>query len=207
MPEPSPSSSSSGSEAALRRAVAWVAALNLLYFSVEFSVAVAIGSVSLFADSVDFLEDASLNMLVLLGLAWRPEQRARLGFALAGLLLVPGIATAWTAWRKFAAPVPPAPVPLSLAGLGALVVNVTCAYLLARFRQAGGSLTRAAYLSARNDALANVAIIGAGAITAALHSAWPDLIVGLGIFALNLGAAHEVYHAAQRERRRGRSPG
>src|SRR5262245_31729000 len=163
-------------EQSLRRAVAWVAGLNLLYFGVEFAVAVAIGSVSLFADSVDFLEDTSLNVLVLLGLAWRPEQRARLGFALAGLLLVPGIATAWTAWQKFAAPVPPAPVPLSLAGLGALVINLTCAYLLARFRRAGGSLTRAAYLSARNDALANVAIIGAGAVTAALHSAWPDLI-------------------------------
>jgi Co/Zn/Cd efflux system component len=196
----SPGPALTGSEVSLRRAVAWVAVLNLLYFGVEFAVAVAIGSVSLFADSVDFLEDTSLNVLVLLGLAWRPEQRARLGFALAGLLLVPGIATAWTAWQKFGAPVPPAPVPLSLAGLGALVVNVTCAYLLVRFRQAGGSLTRAAYLSARNDALANVAIIGAGAVTAALHSAWPDLIVGLGIFALNLGAAHEVYRAAHTER-------
>lgn len=188
-----------GSGEALRRAVAWVAALNLLYFGVEFTVAVAIGSVSLFADSVDFLEDTSLNVLVLLGLAWRPEQRARLGFALAGLLLVPGIATAWTAWQKFAAPVPPAPIPLSLAGLGALVVNVTCAFMLARFRQAAGSLTRAAYLSARNDAIANIAIIGAGAVTAALHSVWPDLIVGLGIFSLNLGAAYEVYRAARAE--------
>lgn len=198
-------SSLTGAEESLRRAVAWVAALNLLYFGVEFAVALAIGSVSLFADSVDFLEDTSLNVLVLLALAWRPEQRAHLGFALAGLLLVPGIATAWTAWQKFAAPVPPAPVALSLAGLGALVVNVTCAVLLTRFRQVAGSLTRAAYLSARNDALANVAIIGAGAVTAVLHSAWPDLIVGLGIFALNLGAAHEVYRAARAERSLGQA--
>jgi len=193
-----------GPEQSLRRAVAWVATLNLLYFGVEFAVAVTIGSVSLFADSVDFLEDTSLNVLVLLGLAWRPEQRARLGFGLAALLLVPGIATAWTAWQKFAAPVPPAPVPLSLAGLGALVVNLSCAFLLARFRRAAGSLTRAAYLSARNDVLANVAIIGAGAVTAVLYSAWPDLIVGLGIFVLNLGAAHEVYRAARAERSLGR---
>jgi Co/Zn/Cd efflux system component len=42
-------------------------------------------------------------------------------------------------------------------------------------------LTRAAFLSARNDAIANVAIIAAGFATAYLwHSAWPDLIVGAG---------------------------
>jgi Co/Zn/Cd efflux system component len=39
----------------LRTAVAIVAALNLAYFGVEFAVALAIGSVSLFADSVDLL--------------------------------------------------------------------------------------------------------------------------------------------------------
>ena len=41
----------------IRRAVTFVALLNLSYFVVEFSVAMAIGSVSLFADSIDFLED------------------------------------------------------------------------------------------------------------------------------------------------------
>jgi hypothetical protein len=47
----------------LRQAVTLVALLNLGYFGVEFAVATAIGSVSLFADSVDFLEDASRNNL------------------------------------------------------------------------------------------------------------------------------------------------
>ena len=42
---------------ALRRTVLIVALLNLSYFGVEFAVAIAIGSVSLFADSIDFLED------------------------------------------------------------------------------------------------------------------------------------------------------
>jgi len=48
-------SADAASSAALRRTVAWVAALNLAYFGVEFAVARAIGSVSLFADSIDFL--------------------------------------------------------------------------------------------------------------------------------------------------------
>jgi Co/Zn/Cd efflux system component len=186
--------------AALRRAVRLVALLNLGYFGIEFAVALGIGSVSLFADSIDFLEDTAINGLILVALGWSPHRRALVGMALAAILLAPGLATLWTAWEKFAVPVPPAPVPLSLAGCGALAINLSCAFLLARFRAHSGSLTRAAFLSARNDAWANIAIIAAGLITAMTVSPWPDLIVGLGIFVMNLDAAREVYTAARRER-------
>jgi Co/Zn/Cd efflux system component len=186
--------------AALRQTVRLVAMLNLGYFGVEIAVALAIGSVSLFADSIDFLEDAAVNGLILVALGWSAHRRALVGMALAAILLAPGLATLWTAWEKFSMPVPPAPVPLSIAGCGALVVNLFCAYLLMRFRAHSGSLTRAAFLSARNDALANIAIIAAGLVTAATVSPWPDLIVGLGIFLMNLDAAREVYTTARRER-------
>ena len=185
----------------LRQTVLLVALLNLAYFGVEFAVALAIGSVSLFADSVDFLEDASINLLIAVGLGWSAQNRARLGMVLAGVILVPVAATLWTAWQKFSLPVPPQPVPLTLTGAGALAVNFTCALLLARFRHHSGSLTRAAFLSARNDALANVAIIAAGLLTAATLSAWPDLIVGLGIAILNADAARQVLAAARQERK------
>lgn len=191
--------------AALRTTVIVVAVLNLAYFGIEFAVALTIGSVSLFADSVDFLEDASLNFLIAVALGWSVTARARLGLALAGILLIPGLATLWTAWHKFMAPVPPAPVPLSLAGLGALVINLSCAFALARFRSHRGSLTRAAFLSARNDAIANVAIVIAGVFTAYTLSGWPDLIVGLGIAAMNANAAREVWSVAREEQKSVRS--
>ena len=184
---------------ALRKAVRFVALANLAYFGVEFSVALAIGSVSLFADSIDFLEDTSVNFLILVALGWAAKKRARLGMALAGVLMVPALATLWTAWEKLASPTAPEALPLSLTGLGALAVNLTCALLLARFRHHRGSLTKAAFLSARNDALANVAIIIAGLITAYTQSVWPDLIVGLGIAIMNAGAAREVWTAAKNE--------
>jgi Co/Zn/Cd efflux system component len=190
------------SDKGLRRVVRFVALLNLGSFGVEFAVAVAIGSVSLFADSIDFLEDASVNLLIAVALGWRARNRARIGMSMAGILLVPGLATLWTAWEKFNAPVAPEPLPLSLAGLGALAVNMSCAFMLARYRHHSGSLTRAAFLSARNDALANVAIIAAALVTAFVWStAWPDLIVGLGIAALNADAAREVWEAAREEHR------
>ena len=186
----------------LRRVVRLVAILNLAYFGIEFAVARVIGSVSLFADSIDFLEDASVNLLILVALGWGARARARVGMALAAILLVPGLATLWTAWGKFDLPIAPDPGSLSLTGVGALAVNLSCALMLARHRHHSGSLTRAAFLSARNDALANVAIIAAGLATAFLWaSAWPDLIVGLGIAALNAGATYEVWQVAREEHR------
>jgi Co/Zn/Cd efflux system component len=186
-------------ESRLRRVVIWVASLNFAYFFVEFAVARHIGSVSLFADSIDFLEDASVNFLVLMALGWTVRRRTAVSMVLAMLLLVPGIATAWMAWSKLSVPVPPAELPMSLAGVGALAVNVGCAFMLVRVRDVAGSLSRAAFLSARNDAIANVAIIVAAVVTAFWPAVWPDLVVGLGIFLLNLGAAREVYEAARKE--------
>ena len=185
----------------MRRVVRFAAILNLAYFGVEFAVATAIGSVSLFADSIDFLEDTALNFLILSALDRSPRHRARMGMALSGVLLVPGVATLWTAWRKFAVPIPPSPLPLSLAGAGALAVNLSCAIMLARYRQHSGSLTRAAFLSARNDVIANVAIVAAGLVTAYTRSAWPDLVVGLGIALMNADAAREIYQLAREEHR------
>jgi len=53
----------------LRRIVLLVALLNVAYFGVEFAVAGAVGSVSLFADSIDFFDDTSLNLLIFVGLS------------------------------------------------------------------------------------------------------------------------------------------
>lgn len=184
----------------LRRVVLVVAILNLAYFGIEFAVALAIGSVSLFADSVDFLEDASINLLILIGLGWPAARRRKLGMALAAIILVPAVATLWTAAQKLAVPVAPAALPLTLTGAGALVVNFICAVMLVRYRHHGGSLSLAAFLSARNDVLANAAIIAAGLLTVYTLSPWPDLVVGLGIVAINADAAWEVLQAARKER-------
>lgn len=187
----------------LRRAVGLVALLNLAYFGAEFVIALSIGSVSLFADSVDFLEDAAVNLLIFMALAWTAKRRAQVGMLLSVILLLPALAFLWALWSKFQAPLPPEPLRLGITGLGALLINIYCAFLLARYRHRGGSLTRAAFLSARNDALANIAIVLAGLLTAVYPSVWPDVVVGLGIACMNADAAKEVWSAARDEHRAG----
>lgn len=187
------------SDTALRKVVLAVLVLNLAYFCIEFSVAHYIGSVSLFADSIDFLEDASINFLILIALGWSLKGRARVGQLLALILFVPVIALLRTAWQKFHSPIAPEPWLLSLTGTGALIINAYCAVLLSKYRHHSGSLTRAAFLSARNDAMANIGIIIAGLITLYWLSGWPDLIVGLAIACLNIDAAKEIWEAARQE--------
>lgn len=178
----------------------WVAILNLAYGVVEFTMSRLIGSVALAADSIDFVEDGLLNILIFFALAWSLSRRARIGHALALIILVPAAATLVTAVIKILDPTRPETIPLTVTGLGALLVNLACAWILATHRNSGGSLARAAWLSARNDAFANLAILAAAAIALGWDSGWPDIVVGIAIAALNADAGLKVWRAASRER-------
>jgi Co/Zn/Cd efflux system component len=76
----------------LRGAVRLVVILNLAYFGVEFAAALKIGSVSLLADSIDFLEDAAVNFLIFVAIGWSAARRAQVGMLLSVVLLAPAIA-------------------------------------------------------------------------------------------------------------------
>ena len=181
----------------IRNVVRVVAIANLAYFCVEFFFAVRIGSVALFADSIDFLEDASVNILIFVAMGWSLLARKRLGKFFALLLLVPAISVLISTIYEINNPSTPDAVSLTAVGTGALIVNFSCAFLLAKFRSSAKSLVLAAYLSARNDALANVAIIAAGITTIFWSSAIPDLAVGLAIGMLNADAAIKVWRSTE----------
>ncbi len=183
----------------LRRTVLLVAALNFAYFVVEFSYGRIYSSLALISDSIDFLEDASVNLLVVLALGWTLQKRKYVSYLLAGLLLVPGIAFLWNAVNKLLDPVPPVGEGMTFVGLGALAVNVFCALMIARHKSEEHGLVLAAYYSARNDAIGNVLIIISGLITLLTPSIWPDLVVGLILFGLNTGAAKAVINASKSE--------
>jgi len=181
----------------IRNVVRIVAIANLSYFALEFIFAIRIGSVSLFADSIDFLEDASVNILIFVALGWSLAARRRLSRFFALLLLVPAISVIITTIYKINNPTVPSGPTITTVAVGALIVNFTCAFLLAKFRENQQSLVMAAYLSARNDALANLAIITAGIVTAFWLSPVPDLVVGITIGMLNADAALKVWRSTE----------
>ena len=181
----------------LRRTVLLVAALNFSYFVVEFTFGRLYNSLALLSDSIDFLEDASINILIAFALAWSIQKQKYVSYLLALLLLVPGIAFLWNAISKLLNPVTPVGEGMSIVGFGALIINVFCALLIARHKSEEHGLVLAAFYSARNDAFTNVLIIISGFITLISPTIWPDLVVGIIIFILNADAAKEVLAATK----------
>lgn len=183
----------------LKSIVARVAILNLSYFAIEFYFAQRFNSVALFSDSLDFLEDASVNILIFLSFSLAVIWRARLSYIFAFLLLLPGCSFLYNALQQIAKPITPNGDGMSIVGLGALGVNIYCAIILNKFKEIKGGLAKVAYFSARNDAIANVLIIIAGIVTLFWLSAIPDLIVGSMIFLMNADSARAILKAANRE--------
>lgn len=188
-----------------RRAALTVALLNLGFFALEMVVALSIRSVSLLADSVDFLEDGAVNLLIFFATAWTLLTRSRVGRLLALVTFIPAIATVWIAIIKMLDPERPNPLVMGLTAGAALLVNLVAAALLVRHRHLSASIARAAWLSARNDAIANLAIIGVALVSVWLVTGWFDIVVGLGIAVLNASAARTVWRAARAERLDARS--
>ena len=182
-----------------KKAVFFVAILNLLYFFVEFIVALNIRSVSLLADSIDFIEDASINFLIFFAVSLTTIKKARISILLSIIMLLPGIIALWAVWQQIIHQEPPAPVELSTVAFGALIINCLCTLILMKFRNYSGSLTKAAFLSARNDAFANIAIILTGIITILYPSIWPDILVGLFIAYIRAESALVIYKNATKE--------
>lgn len=184
---------------ALRATVLTVALLNLAYMVVEVAVALSIRSVALVADSVDFFEDFAVSLLIFIALGWTLSKRAVVGKAMAVIIVLPALAALVMAVVKMGDPEPPAAGVLFWTAVGAVGVNLVCVLLLSRFRSDGGSLTRAAWLAARNDLIAGVVLIGLAGATALTASGWVDIIVGLLLVVLNGSAAKEVWEAATEE--------
>lgn len=183
----------------VRRKVLIIALINAIYFVIEFYFGRKFNSVSLISDSVDFLEDASINLLIAFAIGWSLRKRIVTSYILAGLLLIPGVAFLWNAIDQVLTPEIPDGTGMGIVAFGALLVNLSCAFLIAEHRDHQGGLVKAAYYSARNDAIANVLIIGTGLLTLIYPSMIPDLVIGIIIFGLNASAAKKVFLAAKKE--------
>ncbi|XQE67773.1 cation transporter [Pseudomonas sp. P3C3] len=164
------------------RRILWIALLvNLAMFLVEIGAGLKAGSVSLLADSLDFLGDAANYGISLWVLGMALTWRARAAQFKAASMLVFGLgvlgAALWQAWQGG---VPSAPT-MGLVGSLALLANVGVAVLLYAYRE-GDSNMRSVWLCTRNDALGNLAVLAAALGVFGTGSAWPDLIVA-GIMA------------------------
>lgn len=174
-----------------RRVLLWLLALNFTMFVVELVVGSLAESSGLIADGLDMLADSLVYGLSLasirLGAAGR-LRATRLSAALQGVLGL--LALAQGGWR-FAYGSEPEPAWMTGISILALGVNVSCLFLISRFRK-GRMHMQASWIFSSNDVIANLAVIAAGALVALTGSRYPDLIAGAGICVLVLRGAYQI---------------
>lgn len=183
-----------------RRALWIVVLLNLGFGACEIVGGFIADSQALKADSLDFIGDGTITLAGLIALGWTAAARARIALVQGIFLLTLGLGVIGVAlWRALTAVVPQAEL-MGGIGVAALLVNVTSAFVLSRFRE-GDANVRAVWLFSRNDAVANVAVIMAAGLVAWTGSAWPDLAVAAVIALLFLHSAYEILRGARAELR------
>ncbi len=181
------------------RIILWVCLVaNAVMFIVQMGASYIAGSVSLLANSADFLSDAANYGISLFVLSKTLHIKAKASI-IKGVSL--GMVGLWVAFETFdhsfeqGLPQPDIMVAVSIV---ALIVNVGCAVLLYRHRT-GDSNATSVWLCSRNDAIGNIAVMFAAGGVFALGSAWPDIIVAAILAWLALSAAWQIVMAARKE--------
>lgn len=181
-----------------RRAL-WIAlVLNALMFGVELIASFEAQSVSLLADAVDFLGDAGNYSVALLVLGLAPVWRSRAALWKGWLMVGYGVFVLGKSAWQWSAGVVPEPIIMGWVSLLALAVNVGVAALLYAHRQ-GDAQARSVWLCSRNDALGNLAVMGAAAGVWATSHGWPDIAVALALAGLALTSGASVIRHARQE--------
>lgn len=181
-----------------RRAL-WIALIaNAAMFIVEMVTGIAADSRSLQADALDFFGDAA-NYAISLGvagmaLAWR----AKAALIKGATMLAFGIWVIGYAIYGLIAGADPEPATMGIVGTLALATNVIVALMLFRFRE-GDANMRSVWICSRNDAIGNIAVLGAALGVFGTGQAWPDLLVASIMAGLAFWGSIEVFGQARRE--------
>lgn len=181
------------------RRILWIAlVVNATMFVVELGAGTQSGSASLLADAIDFLGDAANYGLSLWVLAMALTWRARAALVKGASMLAFGMfvigRVAWGAWQG----TPPEPFTMGSVGLLALAANLGVAALLYAYRE-GDANMRGVWLCTRNDALGNLAVMGAALGVLGTGTAWPDLGVAAIMAALAISGGWSVIRHARQE--------
>lgn len=196
-----PTACSSKREDKAFQRILWVAlVLNAGMFFFEAFASFQAGSVSLLADAIDFLGDAGNYAISLIVLPLAIQWRSRAAFIKGLTMFLYGLfVLGRTGWLALEGTVPHAAT-MGSVGILALGINVFVALLLFKFR--GGDANRkSVWICSRNDAVGNIAVLGAAGLVAVTQSGWPDLTVALIMAGLALSGGYSVLKDARRELR------
>lgn len=161
-----------------RQALLILLLLNGGMFAVEVVAGWQAESMGLVADGLDMGADAAVYLLALLAIGASEVRKLRAArFAGRIQFLLGVLALLEIGRRAVVGSEPEAPVMIGIS-VAALAVNIACLAVLRRYRE-GDVHLQAAWIFSATDVQANLGVLAAGVLVAALDSAIPDLVIGL----------------------------
>ncbi len=180
-----------GMDAAYKKILWIVIAINAGMFLVEFFSGYLAKSQGLKADALDFLGDSlTYGMsLAVIGMSLKVRSTAALlkGFS---LLLMGLWVLGSTAYNSLYLSLPAAHI-MGVVSIMALAANLTSVLLLMRYKD-GDANVRSVWQCSRNDAIGNVAIMIAALGVWGTATRWPDLVVAAILASLFLRSAYLI---------------
>jgi cation diffusion facilitator family transporter len=174
--------------------------INATLFVIEGTAGLLASSTALLADALDMFGDALIYGFSLYVMSRGPLWKARAAVLKGWIMLLFGLGVLGQAvYKMLVSELPHYP---TMGGVGALALagNAVCLWLLWRHRTEDINM-HSVWLCSRNDIVANLAVLGAGAAVWALYSRWPDILVGLAIAVLFLSSSVHVLREAANVRR------
>ncbi len=187
-------------DAAQRRVLRVLLAINAALFFIEFGVGWLADSTALIADSLDMLADAIVYGLGLYAVGRTQVEKARAARVSGWFQLVLGIAIVMDIVRRAVFGSEPVSSLMMAMGTVALAANVACLALIHGHRD-GGVHMRASWIFSANDVVANLGVILGGSLVWALDNRWPDLLVGAAVAGFVLRGAWRILREARAEER------
>jgi len=182
-----------------RKTLIIVLIINAVVFGGQFLAALFAHSSALLADSFDMLGDVMAYALSLYAIKIGEHWIAKAALFKGILIALFGIAVLSHALYELSTAVllPHTTIMIIFSLIG-LIANGSCFWLLARHRH-GDINMRSVWICARNDIIGNISVLVAAGLIIALHSRWPDIIVGLGMALVFFYSAFKIIKEAYKQ--------
>ncbi len=181
-----------GAEAAQRRLLWSVLAINFGFFIVEVTAGILAQSMGLVADSLDMLADAIVYALSLWAVGGALARKKRVATLSGFFQMALAILGLTEVIRRFVgSEATPDFRTMIVVSLLALVGNSVCLYLLQKSRKEEAHI-KASMIFTSNDVIINSGVIVAGVLVLITESKYPDLIVGAIVFVIVILGAFRI---------------
>jgi Co/Zn/Cd efflux system component len=191
-----------GSDAAERKTLQWVLAINSFQVILAGVVGIIADSTGLLGAALDNLGDAGVYAVSLYAVGRTIAAKSRVARLSGVLLTIMGLALVVEVLRRFFVGAEPIGLAMIVTAIANAATNLLCLRLLRSHRDQGVHL-KASWIFTTNDMLANSGIVISGAAVMFFGSALPDLVIGLVVAAIVLKGGLDILKEARESTREG----